>query len=67
MRIEKAKSPKPSMNCRVEARSVAALSRKHAAEPSASAMAEKFCDDMIHNLRHNVSESKKRLREAIQV
>ena len=65
MRIPKAKSREASMKSRVEVRSVAKLSHKRVEGVSASVVTDRFCDEMIQNLRHNVSESKKRSRHAI--
>jgi hypothetical protein len=39
----------------------------HKPEVSAAVIADRFCDQMIQNLRHNVSESKKRSRYAVVV
>jgi len=65
MRIPKAKSREASMKSRVEVRSMVALSHKRAPDVSASVVTDRFCDEMIQNLRHNVSESKKRSRHAV--
>jgi hypothetical protein len=67
MRTMKAKSQKSSMNSHAEIRSAAQVSQLRQVEPSASAMADRFCDEMIENLRNNIAASKKRLRQAIQV
>ncbi len=65
MYIAKAKSRKLSMKSRAEVRSACTISRKRVPEISASALTARFCDEMIQNLRHNVSESKKRSRQVL--
>lgn len=67
MRVEKAKSRKASMRSRGEACRMVRVSHRRASEVPASVIADGFCEQMIQNLRHNVSESKRRLRQAVVV
>jgi len=65
MRIPKAKSRKAYMSSRVEVRIVSTLSHKRVPEVRASVMTDRFCSEMMENLRHNVSESKKRRAQIV--
>ena len=65
MRMEKAKSRKASMRSRGEVSSMAAIRDRRGSEVPASVITDRFCEQMIRNLRHNVSESKKRLRQVV--
>lgn len=65
MRSGKGKSRKASMKSHAEVRSAATLRHKRVPEISVSEITDRFCDEMIQNLRRNVSESKKKSRRAI--
>lgn len=67
MRIGKAKSRKAFMKSRAEVYSMAKVGREQEAAVPASVLAHQFCGQMIQNLRHNVSDSKKRARQVVAV
>ena len=57
MKSLKNESLKPSMRHRAPS----SISSFRAQPASAEKLADRFCDEMIDNLRHNVGEQKKRM------
>jgi hypothetical protein len=61
MSICKEKSRKSSIKGRTDVRVAAQLSLMKACPTSTEQIAERFCDEMIQNLKRNVAENKHRL------
>lgn len=63
MRDHKVKLPKSSMKLQAGHRPARAEQAYRSQPDSASQLADQFCDEMIKNLRRNVSEQKRRSTE----
>jgi len=61
MPIAKGKSQKLSMRRRADTRVAPQVNRKRSKPISTEPIAERFCEEMIENLKRNVPENKHRL------
>ena len=61
MPIAKEKSRKPSTRRRADVRLAPQVSAKKHQPASTEQIAERFCEEMIQNLKRNVAENKHRL------